>query len=273
MQIKNTKHNHSAIRDNSRDFNIPADCRPLVSGYTGHGLEDLQQARLMNRVDMKFLLPRSVLPDLLDSMRSFYSMLEIGGKRCFEYQNDYYDTQEMALYRAHHNGWLNRYKVRCRQYVDSKAFFLEIKHKDNKKRTRKTRMQLSSRGEVLSEPGFELMRSCGFQRPESLLLVQQGGYHRMALANESEGERLTIDINLSFSDVRRHYGRWELPNQIIVELKQEKRDRRSPFYCWAKQRRFRPLSFSKYCMGVYHTAGSGIKRNRFREIDRHIQRM
>ena len=49
----------------------------------------------------------------------------------------------MTLYHDHHNGKLNRYKVRRRRYIDTDTEFLEVKLKNNKKRTIKSRIKLS----------------------------------------------------------------------------------------------------------------------------------
>ncbi len=51
-----------------------------------------------------------------------------------------FDTPEFELFRWHHAGGRNRYKVRARQYVESRYTFLEVKHKTNKQHTVKSRL-------------------------------------------------------------------------------------------------------------------------------------
>ena len=63
-----------------------------------------------------------------------YKCVEIENKRVSQYQTLYYDTKDMKLYNEHHNGHLNRYKIRHRTYVDSNLSFLEVKFKNNKGR-------------------------------------------------------------------------------------------------------------------------------------------
>ncbi|XQF91528.1 VTC domain-containing protein (plasmid) [Pseudoalteromonas espejiana] len=60
----------------------------------------------MNRVDSKFMLPLSFLPELLTHIQGQYRVLDIQGKRLFSYYNQYFDTPELDLYKAHHNGKL-----------------------------------------------------------------------------------------------------------------------------------------------------------------------
>ncbi len=246
----------------------PADCVAEIQAYTGHGLADLKNAALMDRVDSKFVVPRALLPDLLDSMQVHYSMLEIDGKRCCDYMNDYYDTRDFAFYAAHHNGQVNRYKVRCRTYVDSGTSYLEVKFKNNKKRTNKQRIKVSSASRAITPTSLAFMRDCGLEQPDDLVKVQASGYQRIALANEAQGERLTIDVNLDFSDTHGRNLHWNIGPWIVVELKQGSHCRKSPFFQWAKRHRIRQCSFSKYCMGVYHTADANLKRNLFHKIAR-----
>ena len=51
-----------------------------LATFDSHGLQDLNTANLMNRVDSKFLLLLSFLPDLLLQLNSYYSVLEIDEK-------------------------------------------------------------------------------------------------------------------------------------------------------------------------------------------------
>jgi hypothetical protein len=234
-----------------------------------HTLDSLKNAVLMSRVDSKFVLPVALVADLLANMDREYTVLEINGLRSFNYVTTYYDTPEFTHYLAHHNGRLNRFKIRKRSYLDSGTSFLEVKFKDNRSRTTKTRMSLDSQRFELGNKERGFLRSCGVPEPENLEPVQTGGYRRVALANEARGERLTIDFNLSFEDersgIRHALGPW-----AIVELKQDVMRRNSVFFSWARKQGIRELSFSKYCMGVYFTGVQSLKRNNFHPIARRL---
>ncbi len=236
----------------------------VLSQFDGHGLADLNNANLMDRVDSKFILPISFLPDLLMQLTGFYSVLDINGNRISNYHNQYFDTPDMDFYRDHHNGKLNRYKVRRRRYVDTDTEFLEVKLKNNKKRTIKTRIKLSqSAGEYATCTQFinEQMNSSA----NNLDISQKSGYQRIALANEAQAERLTIDFNLWYQN-RRGNNKVNLPGFFIAELKQAKKSKRSPFYQLMSANNIFPTSFSKYCIGCALLYNSSIKTNRFKAI-------
>jgi hypothetical protein len=87
-------------------------------------------------------------------------------------------------------------------------------------------------------------------------------YNRITLVNNEMTERLTLDTSLVF--------RWENETKtyndiVIAELKQEKVNRRSPFYSVMKNNQVRPYRLSKYCIGAIelHTKKK-LKYNRFK---------
>ncbi len=240
-----------------------------LSALLPHSLDSLKNAVLMNRVDSKFLLPTTLAIDLLASMSQEYSVLEINGLRSFNYVTTYYDTPLNAHYIEHHNGRLNRFKIRKRTYTESCSSYLEVKFKDNRRRATKTRMSCDIQNFELSDDALGFLTSCGVPDPLTLEPVQTGVYRRVALANEVRGERLTIDFNLSFKDerdgVQHALGPW-----AIVELKQDHLNRDSAFFSWARRHGVRQLPFSKYCMGVYFTGAQSLKRNNFHAIARRL---
>ena len=237
--------------------------------FTAHSLADLASASLMNRVDTKYVVPVQLLNSLLDCMQSDYSTLEIDNRRKFGYETQYFDTPNNTHYLAHHNGRVNRFKIRKRTYLDSGTSYLEVKFKDKQGRTNKTRTAWDGPGVDLTAGSMKFLHECHVMNPECLRVAQAGRYQRVALANEQKGERITIDTELSFRDVRsgREYllGDW-----CIVEVKQETSNRDSIFFEWAKSHQVRKLSFSKYCMGVYFTGNASIKRNSFHSAARRI---
>jgi len=244
--------------------------------FNSHGLNDLDAANLMNRVDSKFVLSLSFLPDLLIQLKNCYSVLEINGNRVSSYHNQYFDTPEMALYHDHHNGKLNRYKVRRRRYVDTNTEFLEIKLKNNKKRTIKSRIKLVGEpteyalcAQFIDE---QMQINTNNLNLRNLDISQQGGYKRIALANEASAERLTLDFDLWYQD-RRGNNNVKLPGFFIAELKQNKKSKRSPFYQLMSANNIFPTAFSKYCIGCALLYNSSIKSNRFKPILSHIEKL
>ena len=236
----------------------------LLIPFEGYGLNDLNNANLMNRVDSKFMLPLSFLPELLTHIQGQYRVLDIQGKRLFSYYNQYFDTPELDLYKAHHNGKLNRYKVRQRRYVDTATEYLEVKLKNNQSRTVKTRIKLAqTNNQQANSTAFikEQMKN-SFAH---LNVTQQSGYNRIALANEEKAERLTLDFNLWYNTPKGD-NKITLPGFFIAELKQSKKTKRSPFYKLMSKHHISPASFSKYCIGCALLYPERLKVNRFKPV-------
>jgi hypothetical protein len=222
-------------------------------------LNEMEGVKLMNRTDTKFIFNISQFADIMNEIKDDYRSLEIGGKRISRYETLYYDSQRFDLYNAHHKGKLNRYKIRHRTYVDSNAGFLEVKFKNNKGRTIKTRI---SKKEVPfeweQESGKFLQEMLPFQ-PEILQPVIWVNYNRVTLVNKNSAERLTIDLGLEFV---KDGVRQLLDGLVIAEVKQEKR-KQSPFMTVMKKRFIREGSISKYCMGIAFTYDN-VKKNNFK---------
>ncbi|MEH6346283.1 MAG: polyphosphate polymerase domain-containing protein [Bermanella sp.] len=237
--------------------------------FTPHGLNDLKNANLMDRVDTKYLIPIEKLESLLPGLLPHYSALEINGKRLFTYQNTYFDTPDLDFYHAHHHGRLNRYKVRHRKYVDSEKGFLEVKFKNNKGRTLKTRIA-SDKACVKGVPQQTFLSEALSNKFSGLEASQWGSYQRIALANETCGERLTLDLGLMFRSID-GARQVELPQFFIAELKQFKHDLTSPFALEMARLGIRASKFSKYCMGCALITPS-LKRNSFKPLLRLIKK-
>jgi hypothetical protein len=234
----------------------------LLSNFDSHNLDDLHHANLQDRVDSKFILPLAFLPILLKAARNYYSVLEINGKRTSNYFNQYFDTQEMNFYKDHHNGKLNRFKVRKRTYLDTQTQYLEVKFKNNHKRTVKSRIRCSNNVQSDDNNHSFIKQHLGYDFTQ-LSISQQGGYQRIALANEAIPERITIDFNLWYQSSAGQ-DRLDLDGFFIVELKQQKHSKNSPFYQLMPHHYFAPTAFSKYCIGCVLLNQHTIKYNRFK---------
>lgn len=253
----------------------------MLSSFTGHGLDDLNNANLMSRVDTKFILPISFLAELLQQVKEDYTVLDIDQKRIFSYHNQYLDSDDMRFYQDHHNGKLNRFKIRRRNYLDTNTEYLEVKFKNNKKRTIKTRIKLSepvpnkmskqaiaqtTTNDTCSQfISHEISNKFDDAFISQLSVKQQGGYRRIALANEQKAERLTLDFDLWYKKDEFNKA-VQLPGFFIAELKQNKKSKRSPFYQLMTANNIAPVSFSKYCIGCSLLYGKQLKSNKFKSL-------
>ena len=243
-----------------------------MARYTSHGLADLNNAQLMNRVDTKFMVPTKILPSLLNALSDDFSMLEINGRRIFQYESTYFDTPNLLFYHQHHSGRLNRFKIRFRDYVDTDARFLEVKFKCNKKRTAKNRVLVPNDEVFILDHYRDFLASLNVPRIDDLKPTLVNRYQRIALASEARAERLTIDVDLRNS-ANADASECALGPLAILELKQSRITRSSPVFQLLRSWQVRPRSFSKYCMGLAMAYDDApIKINRFKKILHYIQR-
>lgn len=236
--------------------NLPGE----VWAFEAIALEEMNGVSLMNRFDVKYLIPLAALPSVLNEASAFYRILEINSERVFQYDTLYYDTPKLHLYNFHHAGKKDRYKVRFRNYVESDLSFFEIKHKNNKGKTYKSRISLPTEFSSRLNPAMssfltESTPLAADKMEESLRVY----YQRMTLVNKVRPERITIDINLKFEHADRAA---RYPNMVIFEVKQEKM-RSSEIIHILRKYHFRPGSISKYCLGVISTHPE-VKYNRFK---------
>lgn len=226
-------------------------------------LKQLDSVKLMNRQDTKMVIKTENLPNVLDALNDEYFVLEIDGRRISSYESLYYDYATLDLYMKHHNGHSNRYKVRFRKYIESNISFLEVKLKSNKKRTIKTRIKTDDIEYNLQPKSVEFLEEqtpLDISRLEPSVLIF---YRRITLANKDLTERVTIDVNLSFQN---YYLKEvvEHPDMAIIEVKQERFNRKSPAVQALHANKVYPIRLSKYCLGVM-TCLDSIKRNTFKK--------
>jgi hypothetical protein len=230
-----------------------------VGEFRPISLAEMEDVKLMNRIDVKFMIALDRLAPLLASIRPNYRVLEISKKRNFGYETFYYDTQDLGLYHKHRAGHLNRFKIRHRLYQDSDLAFFEVKFKSNKGRTIKTRIpKKSTATKKLDQESATFLRGMSPIDPEKLESVLCVGYNRITLVSNTE--RLTLDFELSF---RNDHGFKQFPALAIAEVKQEKSGLPSPFLQLMNQEQIRSGAISKYCLGII-SLFDHVKRNRFK---------
>jgi hypothetical protein len=251
---------------------VESDIRAALDRYHGHGLKDLNKANLMKRIDTKFMVKASYIPELLDALQHSYTALQIDDARLFRYTTTYFDTPDMLLFKLHHGGRLNRFKVRAREYHDTDTSFLEVKFKDNRRVTTKKRVSIPAVSDAIIRQHGDFLTRLGVPQWDRLLPVQVGSYRRIALANEASGERITIDLGLCYAQPADHGRPLMLTEIAIIEVKQGSFNRHSPTIVHLRKHGFRPASFSKYCIGQCLTQDQ-LKINRFKPILRDVARM
>ncbi|MCX6335276.1 MAG: polyphosphate polymerase domain-containing protein [Bacteroidia bacterium] len=203
--------------------------------------------RLMNRIDTKYLLSAGSLPAFLDTLRESYKILEIEQKREFLYNTRYLDTVEMLFYFQHVTGKLARHKIRFRKYELTGKTFLEIKRKTNKNRTVKWRIENNYDAGMLDEGASLFIKKHLPFNSLALKANLDNKFTRVTLAAVDTRERITFDYCMSYTAMNGELA--DLPYLAIAELKSDGFPSCSPFTLTAKKMGFRPIGFSKYCMG------------------------
>ncbi len=231
----------------------------ILDEFNSITLSEMDEVKLMNRTDTKFVFKRSDLAEILGVLKKEYRVLNVENHLVSSYKTLYYDTPDFKFFMDHHNGRGNRFKVRIRNYIESDLYFLEIKNK-YKERTIKSRISVEAFELQLSEKSASYVHRV--MGEETILEAKLwNGFERISLVNIESKERLTFDLGITFT--------WEdvnhsLEHVVIAELKQEKANRESVFYSLMKKSGIRPSGLSKYCIGAV-ALYPNLKYNNFKE--------
>lgn len=168
-------------------------------------LDRIAAVRLMNRVDTKYLVDERRCMELLERAADQYYVQIIDDCRACRYATLYYDTPQWDMYHLHHNRRLTRQKIRTRTYVETGVTYLEVKNKSNKGRTHKRRMALDRSlfaAAATDTAAADFLRREARYAPETLSPSLATRFVRVTLVNRAMTERLTIDFDLHFDNVR-----------------------------------------------------------------------
>lgn len=237
------------------------DIAAVVNRFEPIRLDEMDEVKLMNRTDTKFVFSVELFAKIMEEALPFYRSLEIQDRRMLGYQTDYFDTPDFEMYLKHHNGKLNRYKIRRREYLIDGINFMEVKFKTNKGRTLKKRI-MAEHGEIKFKPQTEdFLRKVAPFDPATLEKKLTNSFTRITLAHKTDKERITLDMNLGFD---KPGSSCILPFMVIAEVKQEGYSMNSAFIRLLKKYRINPTGMSKYCIGTV-LLNPELKHNRFKQ--------
>lgn len=232
----------------------------IVSTFDPITLSELDEHNLQERIDTKYLLDEALLPEILDEIKDDYTVLHVAGKSIQPYLTLYYDTESYANYFAHHNGRRPRFKIRMRKYVNSSASFLEVKEKNRKGRTVKSRLQINDIANRLAPQHYQFISEVFPLGLVPLKPVIWNRYDRLTLVNKHTLERVTVDLGFNAFN-QNGFISWD--RLAIVEIKRGSRSLCSGFYQAIRERYIRPVNFSKYCVSLALLTPE-LKANRFK---------
>ncbi|MFT6097772.1 MAG: hypothetical protein ACJAYF_000306 [Arenicella sp.] len=233
----------------------------ILNKFPSTSLKELNEMALDNRVDSKFVLPKKILGDILEHLSNNYSILTVDNQNIFTYENTYFDTPDRFFYKSHHNGKLNRQKLRFRRYKESDLCVLETKLKTNKLRTIKQRIPIkeNNQEDIVSFLNEHIHSITGSLSPKLF-----NNYHRMTFTHLRKKEKVTIDFNLGFENPDNSL-QYHIDDYFVVEVKTNDKVHLSEFSLYCKENGIRKKRFSKYCMGTCLTNNNEFKKSNFKK--------
>jgi len=240
----------------------------ILKTFDSVSLQDLDAVKLQNRIDTKYMLTIQELELVLKEIQKNQKVLEIDGTRLFTYKTIYFDTPDFRFYKDHHNGCINRVKVRCREYVESHLVMYEIKRKLFGTRTDKQRKVIARLPEQIPQEDYALI---GYKRLNAQPIEKKmtNEFRRITLTNNEFTERITIDLDIRLSN---EHETIHLPEIAVIEVKQGKTDVFSHTIQVLKKLGIRESSFSKYAIGTALLEKS-LKHNAFKPILLKIEKL
>ena len=92
---------------------------------------------------------------------------------------------------------------------------------------------------------------------------------QLTLLRRDGHERVTVDAGLSFQTPDRQHS-VALPGLAIFEIKYDRKASGSPLMARLAALGYRPVTFSKYCVGRVFLDGDNLKTNRFKPLLRSV---
>lgn len=253
-------------------MNSESDIKNIIKKFHPVTLDQMDSVKLMKRTDTKFVFNIKQLPEILHFASNDYLILEINEIREQKYETTYFDTEGYTMYTSHHNGKLNRHKIRIRKYVSSDQEFLEVKKKNNRAETIKNRIQHSYTEQLdSSDMGNKFLEKYTPFDPQHLKPKLGNSFIRLTLVSKQFNERITIDYNLNFKDLTHNKG-ISAKSVCIAEIKRNKDQKESPFLDKLNQMKIQSSGFSKYCFGIAMLSPD-VKTNLFKQKMKKLEKI
>ena len=169
----------------------------FLNRYKPVTLDEIENVKLMNRIDIKYVVPIKLATRLIEELYEDYFVLEIASQKSGQYQTVYYDTADLQMFYMHVTGRFPRFKVRERMYSQNGTRFWELKHKTLNGRTLKKRFRINDDDNLHEESNKILVNNTPFYK-EELYPSLGNHFNRVTLINNTRTERVTLDFNLVF---------------------------------------------------------------------------
>ena len=206
-------------------------------------------AALQTRVDRKYIVDAAIVADLVTALPDSTRILEVDGLRSFGYSSVYFDTPELDSYLAAAYRRRRRWKVRARSYLDSGVCMLEVKTKNGRGDTVKSRLEydLATNLRLTPEAHGFIDAAAGRACPSDRLIpTLTTSYQRTTLIDIDVHARITIDHDLECAEWGAHQA--SIGDRVVVETKSARTPSPADRWLWANGTR--PTKVSKFCAGL-----------------------
>ena len=147
--------------------------------------------------------------------------------------------------------------------------FLEVKNKNNHRRTRKKRIAINEL-DIIGDEKHQFLENLCWYDVDTLKPALRNWFRRLTLVNYGKTERVTIDTGLRFHNYVSGVDK-SLDQAVIVELKRDG-NVPSPLLAMLRDLHIFSHGFSKYCMGTAIT-NEDVKQNRLKEKIYYVNRL
>jgi VTC domain len=231
--------------------------RAMVTAYAmveSIGLAELNAlAELQTRLDRKYFVPAEAFRRMIIELSGELRVLDIDGRRTFGYESVYFDTPDLATYRAHLQRRRQRFKARTRTYTDTGLCMFEVKLTGPRGETIKERLPYPAehRAELTDQALAHLRTTLGQayhqDLPAGLRPTLLTTYRRTTFVARTGEARLTCDVGLVCRDGRHEVH--DTGTHVLVESKSGGHGGGAADRI-LRELGVRPVSVSKYAVGV-----------------------
>ena len=209
-------------------------------------LEDSKAAKLMKRIDVKYILSYEQFCDLINIIKDDFMVVREHDNILFRYHTIYFDTNSLDILKDHQNKKLHRQKIRIREYSSGEKF-IEIKDKNNHV-TNKIRVPVESY-ELDGETQW-ISKNLIYDT-KNLKKTLDVNFYRLTLVSNDKNIRVTIDFQLEVYNYESKYS-WSF-KEIILEIKKPD-ELITSIENTLNDFGLKPQGFSKYNVGMVLTA-------------------
>ncbi|MBN1252447.1 MAG: hypothetical protein JXR51_11175 [Bacteroidales bacterium] len=231
-----------------------------IYSFNTVSFSDFEDISFKNSVETKYILNSKKLNKLLNQVKHKYYILSVNDKRIHENTNKYYDTEDLKIYHDYHNGKRNRYLIRNFEKERQNNNYLEIKFHSNSGKVIKYKKKSVSM-DIINPNNKSFIEQYSPYNPDNLMLMLKNQYSRIVLIHKSKKEKVSIDINLQYTDKS---NKLNLSNIAIIEVKQDKLFINSEFISALRKKNIHKTSLSKYCIGIA-LLNDNVKKNKFKQ--------